>query len=96
MELKPGQLVCYRGIWHGMILDIFKSEYSQTILLSIRFVKNVYKRQKCDVIEYEPEALTTTTLEAIQDQIEYNERQKESELASFSYATNLSLADKGE
>lgn len=95
MELKPGELVSYRGIWHGIILDVFKSEYSNTILLRIRFVKNVYKRQMYDVIEYDPDALTPTTLEKIKEQIEYNERQKESELASFSYATNLSLGGKG-
>ena len=85
MELKPGSLVTYRGIWHGMILDVFKSEYSNTILLRIRFVKNVYKQQLYDVIEYDENAITPTTIERIKEQIEYNERHKKSNLASLLY-----------
>ena len=92
MELKPGELVSFRGIWHGVILDAFTSSYTNKTILHILFVKNIYKRQHYDVIEYESGAIVPTTIEKIKEQIDYYESIKTKQLDVL----GLSLVDKGE
>jgi len=87
-----GDIVSFRGIWNGVVLDYFKSEETDKEIIHILFVKNIYKQQKYDVLEYEDGMLSPSTLEKMQQEALNLERIKNERLAEL----GLSLADKGE
>ena len=49
---QPGSVIRF-GPWHGVVLDVFKSDTSGKHILQIMFAKNIYKQQPAELHVYE-------------------------------------------
>jgi len=78
-----GDIICYRNLWNGIVLDYFTSEETGKTIIHILFVKNIYKQQQYDVIDYEDGMLSPSTLERMEFEALSLEHMKNSRLQSL-------------
>ena len=77
---QPGSVIRF-GPWHGVVLDVFKSDTSGKHILQIMFAKNIYKQQPAELHVYEDlksGLLLPSTQEALSEELA---RLKETALA---------------
>jgi hypothetical protein len=94
---KAGDIIKMRS-WHGIVLDIYRSNTGKTVL-QVQTVRNIFRKLGPELIEIDlaPEHITPATLEELQQEISLHREMQENALKQFlAQAEESSISSRAE